>query len=171
MSSAKALSVVRTTLLATSWITALLLVFAAIVVTALFTWEQQLPEGTTFVPTTPSIDELLFGARAKTLGFAFTCLMILLILRIVLRIVHSARAGDPFVPINARRLRHIGWLLLATEAMNIFIRAITGLSTMPAGADRLVESLPIALAILLTFLLARIFQAGAEMRAELQETI
>ena len=35
----------------------------------------------------------------------------------------------------------------------------------------LVESLPIALAILLTFLLARIFQAGAEMRAELQETI
>ena len=52
---------------------------------------------------------LRMGAIGSLIGGA----VLLVLLRELLRIIDSARVGDPFVPENARRLRHIGWLLLA----------------------------------------------------------
>jgi len=106
---------------------------------------------------------LRFGAIGALIGGA----ILLVLLRELMRIIDSARSGDPFVPENARRLRHIGWLLLAFNLCG----GTTLSAVLRGGITFPFVSFSGVLTVLLVFVLARIFDTGSQMRAELKETI
>lgn len=95
------------------------------------------------------------------------------VLRRLLAIVETVRAGDPFVAANADRLRAIAWTLLALQMIGLVIGAIASAVSTPAhpldlDAGPSVNGL---LAVLLTFLLARVFAEGTHMREDLEGTV
>jgi Protein of unknown function (DUF2975) len=104
-----------------------------------------------------------FGLIAAVIGGA----LLWPLLREVIRIIDSTRIGDPFVPENARRLRTIGWLLLA---FNFCVGTSISSATL-GGITFPGVSFSGVLTVLLVFVLARIFETGSQMRAELKETV
>ena len=82
-------------------------------------------------------------------------------------------AGDPFVAANADRLRAIAWALLTLQLLSLVIGAIAKAVSTPAHPLHLQAGFSISgwLAVLLTFLLARVFAEGAVMREDLEGTI
>jgi hypothetical protein len=87
--------------------------------------------------------------------------------------VETVRARDPFVAANASRLQAIAWALLAIQLLSVVIGAIGKAISSPAHPVHLDAGFSISgwLAVLLTFLLARVFAAGALMREELEGTV
>jgi len=96
-----------------------------------------------------------------------------LVLRRLLAIVETVRAGDPFVAANASRLQAIAWALLALQLLSLLIGAIAKAVSTPAHPLHLQAGFSISgwLAVLLTFLLARVFAEGALMREDLEGTV
>jgi Protein of unknown function (DUF2975) len=94
-------------------------------------------------------------------------------LKRLLAIVETVRAGDPFVAANASRLQAIAWSLLALQLLSLVIGAIAETVSTPAHPLDLDAGFSINgwLAVLLTFLLARVFAAGALMREDLEGTV
>jgi hypothetical protein len=88
-------------------------------------------------------------------------------------IVETVRDGDPFVVANAARLRGIAWSILALELMHFAVGAIAaGVSSAGVRLDiNWGFSLTQWLAVLLLFVLARVFEQGARMREELEGTV
>lgn len=84
----------------------------------------------------------------------------------------SARAGDPFVGINAHRLQTIGWCLLIAQLLE-FPAALIGRFYPGLGdaAPRGDFSIAGWMAVLMVFVLSRVFDAGAVMRDELDGTV
>ena len=99
------------------------------------------------------------------------------VLRELLAIVDTVRSGDPFVADNARRLQAIAWWVLAGEALRLLIGttawSVSGaLSSMGIDLDLDIGfSFAPWLAVLLLFVLARVFEQGARMRADLEGTV
>ena len=95
------------------------------------------------------------------------------ILKRLLAIVETVRAGNPFVAANASRLQAIGWALLALQLLSIVIGAIAKTVSSPAHPLNLDAGFSINgwLAVLLTFLLARVFEKGTLMREDLEGTV
>ena len=95
------------------------------------------------------------------------------VLKRLLAIVETVRAGDPFVAANAYRLQVIAWVLLALNLLSIVIGAIALSVSTPAHPLHMNAGFSISgwLAVLLTFLLARVFAEGALMREDLEGTV
>jgi Protein of unknown function (DUF2975) len=95
------------------------------------------------------------------------------VLRRLLAIVETVRAGDPFVAANASRLQVIAWVLLALNLLSIVIGAIAKSVSTPEHPVNINAGFSINgwLAVLLTFLLARVFAEGARMREDLEGTV
>jgi hypothetical protein len=95
------------------------------------------------------------------------------VLKRLLEIVKTVRAGDPFVAANADRLQAIAWVLLALNLLGIVIGAIAKTLSTPAHPVNINAGFSINgwLAVLLTFLLARVFAKGAVMREDLEGTV
>jgi len=95
------------------------------------------------------------------------------ILKRLLAIVETVRAGDPFVAVNAFRLQTIAWILLALQLLSLVIGAIAKSVSTPAHQLHLNAGFSISgwLAVLLTFLLARVFAEGTHMREDLEGTV
>jgi Protein of unknown function (DUF2975) len=95
------------------------------------------------------------------------------VLKRLLAIVGTVRAGDPFVATNAHRLRAIAWTLLALQILSLVIGAIGRAISTPAHPVHLDAGFSIHgwLAVLLTFLLARVFAEGTHMREDLEGTV
>lgn len=95
------------------------------------------------------------------------------VLKWLLEIVETVRAGNPFVAANARRLQTIAWTLLALQIFSILIGAIAKLVSTPTHPLHLDAGFSINgwLAVLLTFLLARVFAEGTLMREDLEGTV
>ncbi len=91
----------------------------------------------------------------------------------LLMIVETVSTGDPFVAANAARLRAIAWALLALELMHYAVGAVAaGISSAGVPIDiSWGFSLTRWLAVLLLFVLARVFEEGAHMREELEGTV
>jgi hypothetical protein len=83
-------------------------------------------------------------------------------------IVDTVGAGDPFVVENARRLQAIAWSVLALETIHILIGTIASSAALDLDLD---YSLTPWIAVLLIFVLARVFDHGARMRADLEGTV
>jgi hypothetical protein len=121
----------------------------------------------------PDAERLIIGLRAvATLGLV-TIPLNYAILKRLLAIVETVRAGDPFVAANAVRLQAIAWALLALQLLSIVIAAIGKAVSTPAHPVHLNAGFSITgwLAVLLTFLLARVFAEGTLMREDLEGTV
>ena len=94
-------------------------------------------------------------------------------LKRLLGMVETVRAGDPFVAANADRLQAIAWALLVLQLLSIVIGAIGKAISTPAHPVDLDAGFSINgwLAVLLTFVLARVFAHGALMREDLEGTV
>ena len=125
------------------------------------------------IPPSPDADRLVMGLRAvAALGLA-TIPLNYVVLKRLLAIVGTVREGDPFVAANASRLQTIAWSLLALQLFSIVIGAIGKAVSTPAHPVHLDAGFSINgwLAVLLTFLLARVFAEGTLMREDLKGTV
>src|SRR5262245_10766024 len=121
----------------------------------------------------PDAARLVMGLRAiAVLGLAVIPLNHVVLKRL-LAIVETVRAGNPFVATNASRLRTIAWALLALQLLSLVIGAIAKTVSTPAHPLHLNAGFSINgwLAVLLTFLLARVFAEGTHMREDLEGTV
>ena len=121
----------------------------------------------------PEAERLVMGLRAiAVLGLAVIPLNHAVLKRL-LAIVETVRAGDPFVAANAGRLQAIAWVLLTLQLLSIVIGAIARTVSTPAHPLHLDAGFSINgwLAVLLTFLLARVFAEGTLMREDLEGTV
>lgn len=94
------------------------------------------------------------------------------VLKRLLAIIVTVRRGDPFVAENAYRLNAIAWFLLALQILSLVI-AIIGKAIAAHGQFRVDAgfSIPGWLAVILTFVLARVFAEGTLMRDDLEGTV
>jgi hypothetical protein len=125
------------------------------------------------VPPGPAGDWIVMGMYAigvlGLVGVAFNHV----VLTRLLAIVETVRDGDPFVAANASRLLAIARALLALQLLSIVIGAIARAISTPAHPVRLDAGFSLNgwLAVLLTYLLARVFAEGTLMRDDLEGTV
>jgi signal transduction histidine kinase len=121
----------------------------------------------------PEAERLVMGLRAIALVGLITIPLNYIVLKRLLAMVASVRAGDPFVAANAYRLRAIAWTLLALQLLSLVIAAIARFISTPEHPVVLDAGFSINgwLAVLLTFILARVFVEGTLMREDLEGTI
>ena len=93
-----------------------------------------------------------------------------IVLKRLLAIVETVRAGDPFVAANAARLQTIAWGLLSLQVLGMVIDVIAKAVSTPAHPVDLDAGFSANgwLAVILTFILARVFEEGARMRDDLE---
>ncbi len=121
----------------------------------------------------PEATRLVMGLRLiAVLGLAVVPLNHAVLKRLI-AIVETVRAGDPFVAANAERLQWIAWALLTLQLLSIVIAAIGKAVSIPGKPVHLDAGFSINgwLAVLLTFLLARVFAEGTRMRDDLEGTV
>ncbi len=121
----------------------------------------------------PDTDRLIRGMQAIALIGLGAVLLHYVVLKRLIAIVETVRAGDPFVAENADRLQAIAWTLLGLQLLSIVIGAIAKTVSTPAHPVHLDAGFSINgwLAVLLTFLLARVFAEGTLMRDDLEGTV
>lgn len=121
-------------------------------------------------------------ADTPRLGLAARLIMVIGILgtplthRVLTRlenIVATVREGDPFVAGNAARLQQIAWAVLLLELLHLSVGIVrAGVTSASARFELDWEfSLTPWLAVLLLFVLARVFDHGTRMRDELEGTV
>ena len=147
---------------------------SAVILTLLFVLPNQQWIMSAFdLSPSPDAERLVMAMRAiATLGLAVIPLNYVVLKRL-LAIVETVRAGDPFVAANASRLQTIAQALLALELLSLVIGAIAKAVSTPAHPLNLSAGFSINgwLAVLLTFLLARVFAEGTRMRNDLEGTV
>jgi hypothetical protein len=121
----------------------------------------------------PEADQLILGLRAIAVVGLVAIPLHNVVLKRLLAIVETVRSGDPFVASNAFRLQAIAWTLLALQLLSLVVGAIAKAVSTPAHPLHLQAGFSISgwLAVLLTFLLARVFAEGSRMREELEGTV
>jgi hypothetical protein len=121
----------------------------------------------------PEAEQLVMGLRAIAVLGLVAIPLNHAVLKRLLAIVETVRAGDPFVAANASRLQEIAWVLLALNLLSIVIGAIAKAVSTPAHPLHINAGFSINgwLAVLLTFLLARVFAEGTLMREDLEGTV
>jgi Protein of unknown function (DUF2975) len=109
----------------------------------------------------------IFALGILVLGLVWT------MMRKLLAIIDSVEDGNPFVIANAVRLRAIGWLMVGVQIIGLPLATAAGNVADLFGENDVGFDLPLngILAILLVFILAGIFERGAEMREELEGTV
>src|SRR3954462_12101990 len=80
----------------------------------------------------PEADRLIFGLRAIAVLGLVAIPLNYVVLKRLLAIVETVRAGDPFVAANASRLQSIAWVLLALQFLSLAIGAIAKVLSSPA---------------------------------------
>ena len=119
------------------------------------------------------VDRMIRGGRwIMILGILAVPIAHLILTRL-LTIVDTVRAGDPFVVANAVRLQAIAWAVLGLEILHLVIGAIAANSSSSVQPLDVGWSFSITpwIAVLLLFVLARVFDHGARMRADLEGTV
>ena len=121
----------------------------------------------------PEATRLVMGLRAVAVLGLVAIPLHYIVLKRLLAIVETVRAGDPFVAANATRLHAIAWTLLTLQLLSLVIGAIAKSISIPGHPLHLDAGFSINgwLAVLLTFLLARVFAKGALMREDLEGTV
>ena len=121
----------------------------------------------------PEADRVIMGLRAIALFGIAAVPLNYIVLKRLLAIVDTVRMGDPFVAANAQRLQAIAWALLVLQVLSVVIGAIGSSVSTPAHPLDIDAGFSISgwLAVLLTFLLARVFAEGTQMRDDLEGTV
>jgi hypothetical protein len=121
----------------------------------------------------PDAERVILGLRAIASIGLLAIPLNYVVLKQLLAMVETVRAGDPFVAANAARLRVIAWVLFTLQLFGLAIGAIVKAISTPAHPIHLDTAVSINgwLAVLLIFLLARVFAEGARMREDLAGTV
>ena len=116
---------------------------------------------------------LVNGVRAIAALGIMTVPLNLAMLRRLVAMVHTVRAGDPFVASNAYRLQAIAWVILALQIISLIVWAIGKAVSTPDHPLHLDAGFSPAgwLAVIMTFVLARVFAEGTLMREDLEGTV
>ena len=106
------------------------------------------------------------------LGLAVMVLHYVVMSRLV-DMIATVRDGDPFVAVNAQRLQTIAWTLLALQAIGLVIQMIGKMLSTSGHPVNLNAGFSFNgfLAVVLTFVLARVFAHGSLMRDDLEGTV
>ena len=125
------------------------------------------------VPPALSNSKLFIGMRLIMVIGICTVPVVHFVLTRLLMIVATVSTGNPFVVANAARLRAIAWALLAIDLMHFAVGAVGSSVSSAAGPLHLSWgfSLTRCVAVLMLFVLARVFEEGARMREELEGTV
>src|SRR5438876_9285732 len=118
----------------------------------------------------PDAERLIMGLRAVAVLGLVGIPLNHAVLKRLLAIVLTVRAGDPFVAANAHRLQAIAWALLALQLLSLVIGTIAKAVSSPAHPLHLVCGFLLDkwIAVILTFLLARVFAAGTNLRVDVE---
>lgn len=86
--------------------------------------------------------------------------------------LNTVEGGEPFASVNAARLRTIGWMLLAIQVLDLTLGAVS-VYAQSLSIDFVAwqPSLTGWIAVLVAFVLARVFTVGAAMRDDLEGTV
>jgi hypothetical protein len=116
---------------------------------------------------------LFFGMRVIMVIGICTVPVVHFVSQRLLMIVATVSTGNPFIVVNAARLRAIAWALLALDLIHFAVGAVGSSVSSAAGPLHLSWgfSLTRCIAVLLLFVLARVFEEGARMREELEGTV
>lgn len=87
--------------------------------------------------------------------------------------IGTVRTGDPFVADNARRLDTIAFILLGQQLLSLAVAIVARFASTPSHRLHLDAGFsPSAwLAVVLAFVLARVFASGTRMRDDLEGTV
>jgi Protein of unknown function (DUF2975) len=174
------LPITRVLLLAGEWVFAGLGVFIAGIgtITAAtigFGFIESPPEFTKDLPNVP-VEQIAGGIFGFTLIIAILLFMLWQFIRRLRQIVQTVDT-DPFVRANAKRLREMGWIALISFIPGMVLVAMgSWFDTMAekGSGDISIEGgvdVGQFILILLLFILARVFERGADMREELEGTV
>jgi hypothetical protein len=121
----------------------------------------------------PDAQAVMAGMRAIAALGVVTVPLNYAFLKRLLAMVETVRRGDPFVASNAYRLQAIAWLLLALQLLSIVIGLIGKAISTPSHPFHLDAGFSLSgwLAVILTFVLARVFAEGTLMREDLEGTV
>jgi hypothetical protein len=146
---------------------------AAILALLFATPNEQWILRTFHLPATPEGERLVTGLRAIAVLGLIAIPLNYTVLKRLLAMVETVRAGNPFVAANADRLQAIAWVLLTLQLFSIAIEAIAKAVSIPSHPLNVHAGFSINawLTVLLTFLLARVFAEGASMREDLEGTV
>jgi len=90
----------------------------------------------------------------------------------LLDMVETVRTGDPFVPENATRLKTIAWCVLATQLLHLVYGALAAtVNAAGSNVEWKFAGMTGWLAVVLLFVLARVFEEGTHMREDLETMI
>ncbi|WP_118858064.1 DUF2975 domain-containing protein [Sphingomonas mesophila] len=121
-------------------------------------------------PDAPRV--LMWMRLAAILGLAAVPLNHAVLARL-LAMVETVRSGSPFVRANAYRLHAIAWALAGLQLLSMAIAGAARMASSPEHPFRLDAGFSAAgwLAVLMAFVLARVFAEGTLMREDLDGTI
>lgn len=110
---------------------------------------------------------------AILIGATLIVALVFLFVKTLLDIVMSVGTGDPLTTENAARLEKMGWIGIGVQGVGLLTGMVTWrLSSFIPKLDLdFGIDLSNVILILLLFILARVFRAGATMRAELEGTV
>ena len=125
------------------------------------------------VPPSAQSGALIVGMRAIAAFGLIGVPLNLAVLKRLVAMVQTVRAGDPFVAANAQRLQAIAWFLFAEQMLSLVIGVIGKYVSTAAHPLHLDAGFSPSgwLAVILTFVLARVFVAGTLMREDLEGTV
>lgn len=91
----------------------------------------------------------------------------------LLAIVDTVHRGNPFVTTNARRLTRMAWAVLGLECLHFVIGIVAAMASTEQVPLNIGWEFSITrwLAVLMLFVLARVFEQGAQMRDDLEGTV
>ena len=116
----------------------------------------------------------MIGAILAILGLVgFMAVVAFIFVRHLRRIVDTVRQGDPFIPVNAVRLRAMAWLSIVMQLAALVAGALSmwleeASKDLEANFDVSIGGILLPLVL---FILARVFRRGAEMREDLEGTV
>jgi len=116
---------------------------------------------------------LIVGMRLiMAIGIGSTPLTHILLTRL-LAIIETVRRGDPFVADNAARLQTTAWALLGLQLLHLAVGAVAAAASSPSQPLDLDWNFSVSgwLAVLLLFVLARVFDYGTRLRDDLEGTV
>ena len=121
----------------------------------------------------PEARRLVIGLQViAAIGLLAVPLYHIVLTRLV-AMIETVRAGAPFLADNAERLRTIAWASLGLQLISMIIGLLARTVSTPEHKLHLGAGFSVSgwLAVLLLFVLARVFAEGARMRDELEGTI
>ena len=125
------------------------------------------PEGVNPVP---------FGALAfASVAAAVTAAAWLYVLQLLIRIIRTVQAGDPFNDANIGRLRAMWVIIAAAEVFRMAVHGMANISILGTSVNSMETGLDIRIGtwflVLVIAALSEAFRHGAEMRREQELTI